>query len=285
MPAVFEENKSKLFGIAYRMVGVVSDVEDILQEAYIRWHNTDKAKVENPQAFLVTIVTRLCIDHLNRVKEQRERYIGPWLPEPIYDESAPGPDWQRELSDTLSLAFVSMLEKLNPVERAVFILREAFEFQHQDVAEIIGKSADNSRQLDRRAREKLKYDKTRYQCEDEAHQKLLVEFMTACASGQLDTLADLLAEDIVAYSDGGGEVRAALRPLQGRPRVLRFLRRVMMNIIQGGNARMEFAKVNGQQGLKIFEGDRLATVLSFQFHQGKLQALYSVRNPYKLENT
>lgn len=282
MPVVFEDNKSKLFGIAYRMLGVVSDVEDILQEAYIRWHNTDQSKVENPQAFLVTIVTRLCIDHLNRVKQQRENYVGPWLAEPLYDDCTPGPDWQHELSDTLSLAFVSMLEKLNPVERAVFILREAFEFQHQDVAEVIGKSVDNSRQLDRRAREKLRYDKVKYQIAEDSHQKLLLQFMAACASGQLDELADLLAEDIVAYSDGGGEVRAALRPLVGRARVLRFLRRVMMNIMQKSNARIEFAHINGQQGLKLFEDDRLATVLAFQFCDDRLQALYSVRNPNKL---
>ena len=184
------------------------------------------------------------------------------------------------------MAFVAMLENLTPLERAVFILREAFDFKHKEIAEVIDKNESHCRQLDRRARDKLHYKKAQFDYEEQSHQQLLLAFVAACANGDLDKLADLLAEDVVAYSDGGGKVIAALRPLVGRERVLRFLNRTMNYAILGSEQQqsfaIEFCQVNGQQGIKMSENGQTVTVISFVFKEGRLQALHSMRNPDKL---
>jgi len=285
----FEAVRSRLFAVAYRMLGTVSDAEDIVQDAYLRWHAVDVTQVESAEAYLVTIVTRLCMDQLKKTARQRAAYIGPWLPEPILQEhvaedETTDPGWQLELADHLSMAFVTLLQQLTPQERAVFILREAFDFKYAEIAEVVQCSESHSRQLNRRARQKILHDTTDVREATTAeHEKLLLQFIQACSSGRLDELADLLAEDVTAYSDGGGKVVAVLRPLHGRERVLRFLRRVIANADDSGD--VSFCRVNGELGLQFTKEQQLDTVLAFRFVAGRLQAVYSVRNPDKLANS
>jgi len=279
MPATtFEACRPKLFGIAYRMLGEISTAEDIVQDAYLRWHHSERGNIDNPEAFLVTVTTRLCIDHLKSAKVSRESYIGPWLPEPLIAANDE-PEMAQALADTLSYGWLMLLERLDPVERAVFILREAFDYKHQEIADILGKSEANSRQLARRAKQHIQQDDRRSDGVDD-RDKLFGEFLQACATGDMDQLFDLLADDITVYSDGGGKVRAALRPLQGKERVMRFLKRLFQNMDDSSDVRL--CRINGQPGLSIYEDGKLTATTTMEFENGKVKQLYSVRNPDKL---
>lgn len=279
-PELFESHRPKLFGIAYRMLGTVAEAEDIVQEAYLRWHQSDHNAIANIEAFLVTVTTRLCIDHLKSAKVQRETYIGPWLPEPLIGAAETGPDAQKELADTLSYAFLMLLERLNPVERAVYILREAFDFKHEEVAKVLGRSPAYSRQLSRRAKEHLKQHGKRFESTDEEQERLFKHFLDACGGGDLQPLFDMLADDITLYSDGGGKVLAALRPLQGKDRVIRFLHRVFQQFEP--DSEVQLCHVNGQPGIKLIRHGEIVGILTLHFVAGKIQQLFAIRNPDKL---
>ena len=280
----FEQHRSRLFGIAYRMLGSVSDAEDVVQEVFLRWYQMeDQEAVANLEAYLVTVATRLCLDYLKSAKVRRECYVGPWLPEPLFSEAAAGPEAHRELADTLSFAFMMLLERLNPMERAVYILREAFDFRHEEIAQILNRKPSHSRQLSRRAKKSLGQPGKRFEHSDADQERLFSRFVEASAGGDLKPLFDLLADDITLYSDGGGKVLAALRPLRGKERIIRFLNRALPQ--QDSDTSLELCQVNRQPALRICLDSSVIGIVTLHFVQGKLQQIFVVKNPDKLVNT
>lgn len=282
----FDQYRSLLFAIAYRMLGSIMDAEDMVQETFIRWQQASDKKIKSTKAYLTTIVTRLCIDRLRSARVQREKYVGPWLPEPIVTEGSTDPAATVELADSLALAFLILLERLSPTERAVFLLREAFGYNYGEISRIVDKSAANCRQIRRRARQHLIEQRPRYPASPQQQEQLTHEFMMACQKGDFQGLLDLLAEDITLWSDGGGQVVACLKPLHGAAKIAGFLRAIHRRHHQLGlNMNVEQATVNGQPGLLYTCGDRIESVVAVKIAVGKIQSLYFMRNPDKLERS
>src|SRR3989442_6937649 len=217
---VFTGLRPLLFSIAYRMVGSAMDAEDLVQDAYLRWHGAPDVDVRSPKAYLATIVTRLAINHLHSARVQRESYVGPWLPEPLMTEHVPDASGHVELSESLSMAFLVLLERLSPVERPVFLLSKVFAFDYAEIARIVDKSEANCRQLLARAKKHLGGPRPRFEVAPEHAERMLERFSRAASTGDMDGLLALLAEDITLWSDGGGKVVAALKPIQGADQVV-----------------------------------------------------------------
>lgn len=280
----FEEERARLFGIAYRMLGTVRDAEDVLQDAWLRWHDVPQAEVCNARAFLVRLVTRLCLDALRSAHHRRMEYVGPWLPEPVLEERmasfASDPGEMQALADDLSLAFLVLLERLNPVERAVFVLRESFDFSHREVAEVVGKSEAACRQIEHRARRRLANGGHRQATNPEMQERLTEGFLRAVRGGDLDALVRLLAEDVVSYSDGGGKVTSARVPIEGAKNVARFW--VSIAAKAPADAELRPALVNGRPGLLGFIGDRLFSIISLHVEGDRIHRIFAVLNPDKL---
>lgn len=278
----YEQHREKLFGIAYRMLGTLSDAEDVLQEAYLRWSRTNPEQIDSPVAYLTSTVSRLCIDRLRQLKRERERYRGPWLPEPVLTD-----DEAFDLQSTfesLSTAFMLMLEQLSPMERAVFILREAFELPHDDIAKVLDIQSANARQLARRARLRLgdQAQEMTTSRHDEKAKHLMTRFIDAAEQDDLDALKSMLADDVIAYSDGGGRVSAAIIPLQGIQRVVN----VFLHIFKKLERPVEFVwlPVNCDEGIAIYEAGKLNSVTTFEIEDNRLRRLYIMRNPDKLSS-
>ncbi len=275
----FESHRSYLFGIAYRMLGSVVDAEDILQDAYLRWQATNLNEVQSVKSYLTTIVTRLCIDQLRSVQSQREQYIGPWIPEPLLMDNPSRID-PVELSDSLSIAFLMLLEKLSPVERAVFLMRDVFSFDYPEIAQVVDKSEANVRQILSRAKQHLASDQPRFNVKPEQQQEVFGQFILACQSGDLDQLLGLLAEDAVMYSDGGGKVVAATRPISGADPVGRFLLGIIKKAPPGTT--FQPTLVNGNPGVVIKRDERVESILTLRVDEGLVRDIFAVRNPDKL---
>ncbi|MEV4177306.1 RNA polymerase sigma-70 factor [Nonomuraea sp. NPDC049709] len=280
MPVVedFEECRPMLLGLAYRLLGSMWDAEDVVQEAWLRWEGTDRGAVREPRAFLVTVVSRLALDQLRSARVKREAYTGPWLPEPVMTSEA-GPLDTAELRDTVSYATLYMMERLSPPERAVFVLREAFELPYDEIAEIVGASVANARQMHHRASVRLAQGRDRFRPSTEEHAKLLVSFMRAAQRGDLAALTELLHEDVVSYNDGGGRVRAALRPIIGREKVLRLLEGLVERYRVTDSRMLD---VNGTPAVfsRIDEGLRQLVLIDVR--DGRISGIYAVLNPDKL---
>ncbi len=278
----FQEHQSLLYGIAYRMLGSYSEAEDAVQDAYIRWQGVNLKQVDSPAAFLASTVSRLCIDKQRRRKVEKLLYTGPWLPEPISDEyleEINDPAYVSEQAESVSLAFMTLLEKLGPVERAVFVLREAFDLPHDDIADMLGIRSAHSRQLYRRAKTRLNSEPSA-SIDEDAARNLVDNFLAAAMTGDLTQLHELMAEDIIAYSDGGGRASAAIIPLVGKDRVTTvFLHLLKKN---AGQLAMEWSRVNGELALLFREGDKIHSVQTFVMSGGKLHRAYVMRNPEKL---
>lgn len=271
------EYRPLLFSIAYRMLGRITEAEDMVQETFLRWHKQEQSAIREPKAWLTTAVTRLCIDQMRSVRRQREEYVGTWLPEPIIgDDSTPA-----DLADSLGTAFMMMLEELKPVERAAFLLREAFGHDYAAIAEITGKSEANCRQMVSRAKARLgKVEEPRPSSTEEA-ERLVKEFLTACETGDLKDLMSLLTEDAIFYADGGGVVTAAIRPIYGPNKISRLFLGLRERSIVGWQNRI--VTINGSPGAITLRRDGSINVTTFAFEDGKLKAIYMVRNPHKLE--
>lgn len=279
----FDRHRALLFSIAYRMLGGVADAEDVVQEAFLRWQKASGTEVRSPGAYLSAVVTRLSIDHLRREKARRERYVGPWLPEPLVGETAPDAAERAVLDETLSMAFLVLLESLTPVERAVFLLREVFDYEYAEVSRLVGKSEANCRQISRRARRSVAARRPRFDPSPEAEQSLLQSFLEACVSGDLGALLSLLSEDVTLWSDGGGKVTAARNPIHGSDRVARFLLGITREVPAGSAFR--WLPVNGRPGLVGYLADgRPQGVVTFEVADGSIQEIRLVVNPEKLEN-
>ncbi|WP_408962742.1 RNA polymerase sigma-70 factor [Nonomuraea angiospora] len=273
----FEEHRPMLLGLAYRLLGSMWDAEDVVQEAWLRWQGTDRDEIKEPRAFLVTVVSRLALDQLRSARVRREAYTGPWLPEPVMTAQA-GPLDTAELRDTVSYATLHLMERLSPPERAVFVLREAFELPYDEIAEIVGTSAANARQLHRRASVRLAEGRDRFQPSAEDHTRLLAKFMDAAAGGDFAALTELLHEDVVSYNDGGGKVRAALRPILGRRKVVAFLNGLLSRYDFGDSRLIE---VNGQPALWTRVAGHRQVVL-IDARDGVITRIYGLLNPDKL---
>ena len=276
------EYRPLLFAIAYRMLGSAMDAEDVVQDAYLRWQGAADGEVESPRAYLSTIVTRLCLDHLRSARVQREQYVGPWLPEPLLSEQEPDVAETTALHESLSMAFLVLLESLSPLERAVFLLHDVFAYDYAEIARIVGKTEANCRQLARRARGYIQARRPRFDPSPEQQERLTRQFVHACTTGDLPALMATLADDITLWSDGGGKVAAARRPIHGADAVARFLIGVVRKAPAG--LTLGVRRVNGQPGLVTYLDGRPFGVLLLDVADGRIQALRFVVNPDKLQH-
>jgi RNA polymerase sigma-70 factor, ECF subfamily len=282
----YRELRPLLFSIAYRMVGSVSEAEDLVQEAFLRFHRAVAGgeEVASPKAWLSAVTTRLAIDHLRSARTRRERYVGAWLPEPLVTSTEPDAAEHAETADTLSLAFLVLLERLSPVQRAVFLLHDVFGYGYGEIAELVGRSEDNCRQIAARARRHLEAGRPRFEASRRQRDELARRFLAALEEGDTEGLVGLLAGDAVFYGDGGGKAPAMTAPLHGAQRVARFL----LGLARRGAAvgiRLRLAEVNGQPGLLTTDPEgRLVGVLALDIAEGQVQTLRSIINPDKLRH-
>jgi RNA polymerase sigma-70 factor (ECF subfamily) len=279
---VFNEYRPLLFSIAYRMLGTVMDAEDAVQETYLRWQQAGRDDVRSPKSYLSTVVTRLCIDQLRSAKTQREQYIGPWLPEPLVAEETSDMDQNLALADSLSMAFLVMLEALTPTERAAFLLREVFEYPYDEVARIVDKSEANCRQMVRRAHQRVAERRHRFDPSKAEVQVFVDRFLRAARHGDMDGLIEMLEEDVTLWSDGGGKTNAALNPIYGADKVARFFIGVISKMPP--NTISKAARVNGQPGLITYIDGQPYSVMVAEMDAGKVASMRIVVNPEKLRH-
>ena len=281
-------HRPRLLGLAYRMLGDMDEAEDVVQDAYLRWHQADREAVRSPEAWLVTVVTRLAVDRLRRLATERAAYPGPWLPEPIATAEAPvvpsglpTPDYRAELTSDLSIALLVLLERLAPEERAAFVLREVFGTDYAEIAQILERSTDAIRQMVHRARTRVHAERRRVAIPPDEHERMLERFLTALAADDAPALVALLAPDVVLATDGGGQARAARQWLAGPDRVSRFLFGVMRKFGHPGTPR--FVWLNGQPALLTIGDDGVVTASTMlDVDEGRIRRIFIVRNPGKL---
>ena len=281
---LYGELRPRAFAIAYRMLGSVSEAEDVVQEAFLRMHQTEQRdeRIASPRAYIATLVTRLAIDQLRSARARREQYVGEWLPEPLVTD--PSPAEQAETADSLSLAFLVLLESLSPPQRAAFLLREVFDYPYPEVAEIIGTDVDSTRHLVARARNQVRERRPRYFASRQQQAELAQRFFAAAEQGDLRSLEALLAQDVALHGDGGGKVPALARPVNGRERVARTLLAGMSTLPRFG-IHIRVTEVNGQPGAMAFDADdRLVAVIGLDIADGQVQAIHSIVNPDKLRH-
>jgi len=282
----YQELRPLLFSIAYRMVGSASEAEDLVQEAYLRFHRAvaGGAEVDSPKAYLSTVTTRLAIDHLRSARARREQYVGDWLPEPLVTGEAADPAVHAETADSLSLAFLVLLERLSPVQRAVFLLHEVFGYPYAEIAGLVGKSEDTCRQIAARARRHLEAGRPRFEASRRQREELARRFFAAVDQGDTEGLVGLLAADAVLVGDGGGKAPALAAPLHGAERVARFL----IGLARRGRAAgigNAPAEINGHPGLLTLDpAGRLLGVLALDIADGRVQTVRSIINPDKLRH-
>jgi RNA polymerase sigma-70 factor, ECF subfamily len=275
----FERERAHLRGIAYRMTGSLADADDVLQEAFLRFQSSDALSVQNPRAFLSRLVTRLCLDQLKSARVRREQYVGTWLPEPVLDANSVSVDAATELAHDISVALLLALERLSPLERAAFLLHDVFDVDYDEVGKTLERSEAACRQLVTRARTHVRSSKPRHQPTSAEVDRVLGAF-AAAAAGDTGPLGQVLAEDAVYYSDGGGRVHAATRPVYGRDRILRFVAGVMRKN-PPTDTQTTATLVNGLPGVVLRRGDKVKQTMAFEIEDGRLIAVYSVRNPDK----
>jgi RNA polymerase sigma-70 factor (TIGR02957 family) len=287
MAELLDELRPRAFAIAYRLLGSVSEAEDVVQEGLLRLHGVLEAgeEIEVPEAYLATVVTRLGIDRLRSAQMRRETYVGEWLPEPVVTGGRDDPATHAEMSDSLSLAFLVLLERLSPEQRAVFLLREVFDYGYDAIAEIVGKSEAACRQLAVRARGHVEQDRPRFEASRQEQDELTRRFMSAAQTGDLDGLEALLADDVALHGDGGGKVRALAEPMFGRRRVARAVLRTMNIVTAIEGYSMRPVEVNGHPGALALDGQqRVLAVLSFDIADGQIQGISGIVNPDKLRH-
>ncbi|MDE2086335.1 MAG: RNA polymerase sigma factor SigJ [Xanthomonadaceae bacterium] len=286
--ALFQQHRPRLFGLAYRMLGTPADAEDVLHDAWLRWNAQDTAALDDPEAWLVTVTTRLALDRLRRARTEREHYPGPWLPEPLVDEAAPAdgsgaetPEAALERGQTLTLSFLTLLERLGPDERAAFLLNEVFDYNHAETAAILGITENACRQRVHRARARLRQDRPRFSVDARAQQRLLLRFVAAMEQPTLDSLRALFAEDAIHISDGGGVVAATLHPLHGAERLARLYLQIAHNT-RLQPLRYSLLTLNGAPALLAWSGSTLTTAIWIEGDGDRISAIHALRHPGKL---
>jgi RNA polymerase sigma-70 factor (ECF subfamily) len=281
--AQFDQYRGLLFSIAYRMLGTVSDAEDMMQETFLRWHTSREEEIVNPRSYLVTILSRLCINHLQSARVQREEYSGIWLPEPIATDPGDDPFHLIRVDESLSMAFLVLLERLTPIERAVFLLKEVFEYEHEEIALIVGHSILNCRQILKRSRQHISSLRARFQPTESRQRELLETFLKATTTGELSALVTLLTEDVVLRSDGGGKAVAVPNEVHGSDRVSRGILGGMARLVPDHLVR-RLAHINGKPGLINYLDGKPHSVLTIDTRASRISAVYIVTNPDKLKH-
>jgi RNA polymerase sigma-70 factor (ECF subfamily) len=278
----FVRLRPRLFGIAYRMLGSRAEAEDAVQDVYLKWHQAEDG-VRSSEAFLVSVTTRTSIDRLRRLKTQRAEYFGPWLPEPLHEADYVSPQSKMELADDISIAFLSLLENLSPDERAAFLLREVFDFEYREIAQMLGKSEAACRQIHSRAKSRLKSDRPRFEVSAEAHRRLLEKFARASEIGDRTALMSLFAEEATLSADGGGKGRAVFKVLRGNDRIARLFMAVANKVVGlGGRLTHEHVLINGEPGLlRLFNG-KVHSAVALQTDGRQVLDIYIIANPEKL---
>ncbi|RST46143.1 RNA polymerase sigma-70 factor [Variovorax sp. DXTD-1] len=276
----FDSHRRRLQGIAYRMLGTVAEAEEVVQDAWLRWHEADKAGFDSAEAWLVTVVTRLSIDRLRAAKVQREHYIGAWMPEPTLTDAPATPEQLLERADNVSVAFLAVLERLAPEARAAFLLREVFDADYEEVARTLGKSEAACRQLVHRAKAQVQEARPRFQVSRETHQRLLRAFADAAARGSLQDLKALMAEDVELIGDGGGKVQSFSKVLRGSQRLAQLYFALWRRM--GPAVRMELVDINGEPGLLRFFDGQLESAQTFEIEGERIVRIRAQRNPDKL---
>ncbi|RIX80548.1 RNA polymerase sigma-70 factor [Acidovorax cavernicola] len=276
----FDTHRRRLQGIAYRMLGSVAEAEEVVQDAWLRWHEADKERLDSAEAWLVTVVTRLSIDRLRTAKVQREHYIGPWMPEPTLTASPDTPEEVLERADNISVAFLAVLERLAPEARAAFLMREVFDADYDEIAQTLGKSEAACRQLVHRAKTQVQEARPRFQVSRETHQRLLRAFADAAARGSLQDLKALMAEDVELIGDGGGKVQTFSKVLRGSQRLAQLYFALWRRM--GAGVRMELVELNGEPGMLRFLDGELESAQTFEIEGERIVRIRAQRNPDKL---
>ncbi len=280
--ATFDQHRSLLFSIAYRMLGSVADAEDMLQETFIRWQQAREEEIRSPRAFLVTIISRLCITHLQSARVRREEYVGQWLPEPLVTNPGNDPLHIIHVDESLSMAFLVLLERLTPVERAVFLLREVFEYEYSDISAVLGQSESNCRQILRRARQHVNSLRPRFRASSQKRDDLLDRFLRAATEGDMDSLLTLLSKDAVLHSDGGGKAVAVPNVIEGAEKVARGVVGTLRKLVPKEVVRRQ-VEINGAPGLVSYLDGKPFSAVSLDMNDGQIRAIYIVTNPEKLK--
>jgi RNA polymerase sigma-70 factor (ECF subfamily) len=282
----FEQLRPRLFGIAYRMLGDAHEAEDLVQECWLRWQDADRDAIIAPDGWLVAVMTRLAIDRARRAETERLSYVGPWLPEPIatgHDSSSPSPDLEVERESELSIAFLMLLERLGPEERAAFLLRELFDTDYDEIARIIERTPATARQMVHRARERVREDRVRFDVPPATHRRLLSQFLDALHAGDQDALLSLFASDATFASDGGGKTSAARRRVLGAERIARLL--IGFDRKGAGLITHQLATFNGELAIASLVGGKLFMVTAFATDGERIRHVYRIVNPDKLAAT
>lgn len=280
---IFEQHRPGLFRLAYGMLGRVAPAEDAVQETYMRWQKQNPKEIRSPKAWLSKVVNRICLDEIKSARNQREQYIGPYLPEPLLAEKSTSPDEVLELAESLSMALLVVLDRLTPVQRAVFLLREVFDYDYASISSVIDKSESNCRKIAQRARSLVREKRPEFDKNITEKNRLAHRFADAVIRRDMPEIERLLAEEAIIYTDGGGKVTAARKPVQGAEKIAKF----MIGIQKGGGGRsyrIEFKEINGEPGMIIWEEEQLFNVWSFHIEGGKIKSIYVVLNPDKLKH-
>ncbi|WP_067463684.1 RNA polymerase sigma-70 factor [Nocardia amamiensis] len=286
---VFEKSRPRLEAIAYRLLGSASDAEDAVQDTFLRWQAADRQFVETPEAWLTKVLTNICLNQLTSARARREAYVGQWLPEPVFAwDRMLGPADTVEQRESVSIAMLTLMERLSAKERVVYVLREAFGYSHGEIAEILDVTESNCQQIYRRAKQHMANDRTRVEVDEAAARKIVEEFLAAALSGNTDELVRLLTDDAISAGDGGGVVVSLPQPVTGALRVARFLRRLFEPTAAkwetiGGRATMFAAVANGVPALVVMVGDRVVGVISLEVTSDGIAAVHTQANPSKLE--
>lgn len=280
--AAFDQHRGLLQSVAYRMLGSVADAEDMVQETFIRWQRTTSEEVQSPRAFLVTIISRLCINYLQSARMQREQYVGQWLPEPLTTEPASDPLDPVQLDESLSMAFMMLLERLTPLERAVFILREVFDYEYGEISGILDQDEANCRQILRRARQHLAAARPRFKVSYPKRRELLERFVLASGSGDLEGLIAILEKDVVLYADGGGKGFAVPKPVFGAMNVARAIVMGQAKFLPREPVISRKVSINGMPGVVSYVGDRPLFAVTVEAGTERINSIYFITNPDKL---
>jgi len=279
--ATFSQYRGLLFSVAYRMLGSVADAEDMVQETFIRWQQAANDEIRSPRAFLVTVITRLSINQLQSARVRREEYVGEWLPEPLVTGPESDPLGVLKVDESLSMAFLLLLERLTPMERAVFLLREVFEYEYEEIAKVLGQSEANCRQILSRAKQHVGDIRRRFDASAREHDDLLKRFMQAVRKGEIKGLVDLLSSDAVLHSDGGGKAIAQPHMIEGAENVARLILDRMSNVVPK-NLVNRMARINGEPGFVSYLSGKPFSAFTLEGGDGRIKAIYIVTNPQKL---
>jgi RNA polymerase sigma-70 factor (ECF subfamily) len=279
-PDAFDALRPRLFALAYRMLGTRADAEDIVQDAWLRWHQSDQAVVQSAEAWLVTIVTRLAIDRLRAAKTEREAYIGAWLPEPIVEVDERTPEAAVELASDLSVALLWVLERLSPEERAAFLLRQVFDYDYDEIAALLGKREAACRQMVHRAAERVREARVRFDVDRDVHMRVVERFLHAAQTGDRAAIASMLADDVALVGDGGGKVPSVTKVLHGAFRIANLFWATRRRL--EGRITYRAARINGEAGLLRYVDGALESAQAFATDGERIVGIYVVRNPDKL---